>query len=91
MKKLILTSAFLLNLVVMAFANEPAILKYKSVKMYRQPGQKTEVMRRLTAADEVILVRKFNTTWSIVTVNGEAGYVLNSSLRILPAVEKATK
>ena len=91
MKKLTLTIAILLNMAFAASAIQTeqtaqtakvASLKHQTVRMYRQPGLKAEVMKNLSASDEVLVVRKHDAKWSIVTVNGEAGYVLTSSLKV---------
>jgi hypothetical protein len=48
--------------------------------MYRQPGTSTEVLKALTNSDEIVVVRKYNNQWSIITINGQVGYILTSEL-----------
>ncbi len=81
MKKIIFSLALLFQ-TVFSFANgqNTAHAHYDNVKMYRQPGTSTEVVKALKSSDELVVVRKFNNYWSIVTVDGEVGYVLTSEL-----------
>ncbi len=57
--------------------------------MYRQPAIGTEVMRLLSPEDEIIVMRKQNHEWTLVQIDGEAGYVLTSYLKAKKA-KKAT-
>jgi hypothetical protein len=57
-----------------------ATARYENSKMYRQPGTSTEVLKALTSSDEIVVVRKYNNHWSIVTINGQVGYMLTSEL-----------
>ncbi len=86
MKKLIFTLALLVNTVFVFAANTPntvvAKVNYDNVKMYRQAGTSTDVVQALKSSDDVVVVRKHNNQWSIVTVNGQVGYVLTSELHI---------
>lgn len=85
MKKLIFTLALLIQ-TVFVFADAPALevarVATDEVKMYRQAGTSSEVVQSLKSTDQVALVRKHNANWSIVTVNGEVGYVLTSELTL---------
>lgn len=54
---------------------------YENTKMYRQAGTATEVLRSLKSSDELVVIRKHNAQWSIVTVGDQVGYVLTSELR----------
>ncbi|MGV3505042.1 MAG: SH3 domain-containing protein [Adhaeribacter sp.] len=60
--------------------NMVARANYENTKMYRQAGTSTEVLRSLKSTDEVVVIRKHNSHWSIVTVDGQVGYVLTSEL-----------
>jgi uncharacterized protein YgiM (DUF1202 family) len=84
MKKFILMLALLIQTTVLVFAaNEPVMIARAStdnVKMYQQPGTSTAVIRSLKTTDNVVVVRKYNHSWSIITVNEEVGYVLTSEL-----------
>lgn len=84
MKKLLFILAFLVpTLVVTATPNPAGPLSRalaENVKMYRQPGTSTELLRSLKSTDEVLVIRKHNSNWSIVTVEGQTGYVLTSEL-----------
>ncbi len=82
MKKSIFTLAFLVQ-TVFVFAAGPeqvAQASYDNVKMYRQAGTSTEILKALKSVDEVLVMRKHNANWTIVSVNGEVGYVLTSEL-----------
>ena len=81
MKKIIFSLAILFQSVfVFADGQATARAHYDNVKMYRQPGTSTEVVKALKSSDELVVVRKYNNYWSIVTVDGEVGYVLTSEL-----------
>lgn len=83
MKKSIFTLALLIQTAfVFAFTSPRQIaqVKVNNVKMYRQAGTSTEVLKALQITDEVVLIRKHNAAWTIVTVNDEVGYVLTSEL-----------
>jgi uncharacterized protein YgiM (DUF1202 family) len=87
MKQLLCILALLVQtLIVSAFTPNPdskAALSRAStenVKMYRQAGTSTEILRALKSTDDVLVIRKHNTTWSIVSVNGQVGYVLTSEI-----------
>lgn len=84
MKKLLVVFALVLqSAFVFASGNQGTILaraNYENTKMYRQAGTSTEVLRSLKSTDEVVVIRKHNNNWSIVTVNGQVGYVLTSEL-----------
>lgn len=84
MKKLLVIFALVLqSAFVFASGNQGAIVaraNYENTKMYRQAGTSTEVLRSLKSTDEVVVVRKHNEHWSIVTVDGQVGYVLTSEL-----------
>ena len=85
MKKLIFTLALLMQTAfVFAFTGPQQIAQAKvnDVKMYRQSGTSTEVLKSLQSTDEVLIVRKHNENWTIVTVDGQAGYVLTSELTL---------
>ena len=85
MKKLIFTFALLFS-TVLAFAFPPrqqqqlAQASTDNVKMYRQAGTSTEEIRSLKSTDELVVIRKHNANWTIVTVDGDVGYVLTSEL-----------
>ncbi len=82
MKKIIFTLAFLIQ-TVFVFAAGPeqiANASYENVKMYRQAGTSTEILKSLRSTDDLVVVRKHNANWTIVTVNGQVGYVLTSEL-----------
>ncbi|WP_026461286.1 hypothetical protein [Adhaeribacter aquaticus] len=83
MKNLILSIALLVN-VTFLFAAETKSkivnVRHENVKMYRQSSTSTEILKSLKSTDEVVLVRKHNELWSIVTVNETVGYVLTSEL-----------
>ena len=61
---------------------------YENTKMYRQAGTSSELLKSLKSTDELVVIRKHNAQWSIVTVDGQVGYVLTSELR--PARETRT-
>ena len=83
MKKLLFVLALSLQTAFVFGADKTVMLasaRYENVKMYRQPGTSTEVLKALTRTDEVVIVRKYNNNWSIVTSNGQVGYMLTSEL-----------
>ena len=79
MKKLLLSLALLFQ-VAFVFAQEPIRLKTDKVKLYRQPTNQSEVMKVLNSTEDVLLIRKFDTQWSIVQAGAETGYIHNSRL-----------
>jgi hypothetical protein len=83
MKKIILTLALIAQ-AAFGFATDrqavTASARYENSKMYRQPGTSTEVLKALKGSDEIIVVRRYNSHWTIVTVDGQAGYVLTTEL-----------
>ena len=79
MKKLLLSLALLFQ-VAFVFAQEPIRLKTDKVKLYRQPTNQSEVMKVLNTTEDVVLIRKFDTQWSIVQAGAETGYIHNSRL-----------
>lgn len=85
MKKLIFTIALLITTLFVFASNGTSVIAHASadnVKMYRQAGTSTDVVKSLKSTDEVTVVRKHNTNWTIVMVNGEVGYVLTTELAI---------
>jgi uncharacterized protein YgiM (DUF1202 family) len=84
MKKLFLSFALSLQIAAV-FAQTPVKLKSDNVNLYRQPTSKGEVIKVLNSTEDVVLVRKFNADWSIVTVGTESGYVHNT---YLPKIKK---
>jgi hypothetical protein len=38
------------------------------------------VLKALKSSDEIVVVRRYNSHWTIVTVNGQVGYVLTAEL-----------
>jgi hypothetical protein len=85
MKKLVFVFALILqSAFVFAAADQGQTLAraaYENTKMYRQAGTSTEILRSLKSTDELVLIRKHNAQWSIVTVDGQVGYVLTSELQ----------
>jgi hypothetical protein len=84
MKKLTFLFALLLSS-AFAFAGNNqsttlARVNYENTKMYRQAGTSTEILKSLKSTDELVVVRKHNALWTIVTVDGQVGYVLTSEL-----------
>ena len=82
MKKIIFTFALLIN-TVLVFAKpgqQLAQATADNVKMYRQAGTSTQELMSLKSTDEVVVIRKHNANWTIVTINGQVGYVLSSEL-----------
>ncbi len=83
MKKIILTLALAAQ-AAFGFATDrqavTATARYENSKMYRQPGTSTEVLKALKSTDEIVVVRRYNSSWTIVTVNGQVGYMLTAEL-----------
>ena len=92
MKKIILTLALAAQ-TAFGFATDhqavTASARYENSKMYRQPGTSTEVLKALKSSDEIVVVRRYNSSWSIVTVDGQVGYMLTAELG-KPQVNKTT-
>jgi uncharacterized protein YgiM (DUF1202 family) len=84
MKKIIFTFALLVQTAFLFAAGpaQTASASYENVKMYRQAGTSTEVLRALKSTDQLAVIRKHNANWTIVTVNGQVGYVLTSELTL---------
>ena len=83
MKKISFTIALLAQ-TAFGFATDnqavTASARYENSKMYRQPGTSTEVLKALKSTDEIVVVRKYNNNWTIVTVDDQVGYVLTTEL-----------
>lgn len=95
MKTLVFLFALFLSSTFSLAKSDPsttlARASHDDIKMYRQPGTSTEVLKALKQTDEVVVVRKHNAHWSIVTVGEVVGYVLTSELRQAKAKpERAT-
>jgi hypothetical protein len=83
MKKIILTLALAAQAAFGFAADHQAVTasaRYENSKMYRQPGTSTQVLKALKGSDEIVVVRRYNSHWSIVTVDGQVGYMLTSEL-----------
>ncbi|WP_181306761.1 SH3 domain-containing protein [Rufibacter sp. XAAS-G3-1] len=90
MKRLFFIFALVCMQVVSVFAQGPTSrVNSEKVRMYRQPVLGGEVVRVLGSEDEIIVMRKQNNEWSLVQIDGEAGYVLNAYLKAKKA-KKAT-
>lgn len=89
MKKLLLSLALLVQFgFAMADNKTPVMVvqvRNNNVKMFQQPGTSTSIIETITTADRVELIRKWNASWSLVSVNGKVGYVLHSELTYLKA------
>ena len=84
MKLLILSFALLVQFgFVMAQDNKPGMLveaKYNQAKVFQQPGTSTAIIETLTITDQVELIRRWNSHWAQVKVNGKVGYMVYSEL-----------
>ena len=84
MKKVMLVIALFVQVSVGSAATKPepipAQVKTDNVQMYLQPGTSAEVLQTLKTTDKVVILRKYNTIWTLVTVNGQPGYVLGIEL-----------
>ncbi|MFB9863131.1 hypothetical protein [Rufibacter immobilis] len=82
MKRLLMIAALICMQAVAVLAQEPTSrVNSEKVKMFRQPNAAGEVMRLLNPDDEIIVMRKQNQQWTLVQIEGEAGYVASSYLR----------
>ena len=83
MKKVIFTLALLVQ-VGFAMATEKnkiaAQARHENVKVYQQAGTASPLVKELSTADRVEVIRRFNDQWTIVMIDGVAGYVLHSEL-----------
>jgi len=77
MKKL-LFSLFFVGQAAIVFAQEPIRVKSDNVNLYRQPSSQAQVIKVLSSTDDVMLIRRFNSQWSIVQAGNETGYLHNS-------------
>lgn len=84
MKKLFFVFALLVQ-TTFVFAQEPVKLKSDNVNLYRQPTTKGEVIKVLNSTEDVLVVRRFDASWSIVTAGTESGYIHNTHL---PKIKK---
>jgi hypothetical protein len=101
MKKFILSLAFIAQTAI-GFAAEPltnsslvnnrmaVTTRFENVKMHRQPGTSTEILKSLNSNDDIRYVRKYNQSWSIILVDGQVGYVLTSELGMAKNKSKLT-
>ncbi len=87
MKKVIFTLALLVQVGVAALADnkEMAVTyaRYNNVKIFQQASTSTAVIETVNTTDKVEFIRKHNSNWAIVSVNGKAGYVLLSEINQL--------
>lgn len=86
MKKMILTLALAVQTMFLLAADKQAVLvqpRQENVKMFLQAGTSTPVLQVLSATDKITFIRRHNTTWDLVQVNGKPGYVLRSEIAIL--------
>ena len=82
MKKLLFTLALVINAVLVFATDGQMIVRATAdnVKMYRQAGTSSPVVKSLKSSDEIVVIRKHNANWTLVTLDGEAGYVVTSEL-----------
>jgi len=82
MKKLLFTLALIINAVFVFATNGKIIVRATAdnVKMYRQAGTSSPVVKSLKSADEIAVIRKHNANWTLVSLDGEVGYVVTSEL-----------
>lgn len=87
MKKILLLLVLLIQtLIVSAFTPDPDLktsirrATRENVKVYRQASTATEALRSLKSYDEVKVIRKHNSIWSLVSVGDQVGYVLTSEI-----------
>lgn len=83
MKKLIFTFALIIQAGFLFAANDKAIAaqaRQDNVKMYQQPGTCTTILKSLSTNDKIEVIRRYNEQWTIVKVDGQAGYVLHSEI-----------
>jgi len=82
MKKFLFTLALLIN-AALAFAIDGQThvrATTDNVKMYRQAGTSSDVVTSLKSTDNVVVIRKHNANWTLVTFNDKVGYVVTSEL-----------
>jgi hypothetical protein len=87
MKKTLLLLVLLIQtLIVSAFTPDPDLktairrATRENVKVYRQASTSTEALWSLKSNDEVKVIRRHNSIWSLVSVNDQVGYVLTSEI-----------
>lgn len=82
MKKLLFTLALIINAVFVFATDGKMIVRATAdnVKMYRQAGTSSPVVKSLKSSDEITIIRKHNANWTLVSLDGEVGYVVTSEL-----------
>lgn len=82
MKKLLFTLALVINAALVFATDEKMIVRAtaNNVKMYRQAGTSSPIVKSLKSSDEIVVIRKHNANWTLVTLDGEVGYVVTSEL-----------
>jgi len=83
MKKLIFTLALLVQVVFAMATDKKAVTaqaRQENVKMYQQPSTSATVLKGLSTADRLEVVRWYDALCTIVTVDGQVGYVLHSEI-----------
>lgn len=83
MKKIMLTLALIAQIGFAMADNKVTVLvqaRQNNVKMFQQAGTATQILENINTSDRVTFIRKFNTNWALVEVNGKTGYVLLTEL-----------
>ena len=83
MKKLLFTFALLINTVLAFATNGQTIARATAdnVKMYRQAGTSSEIVKSLSRTDNLVIIRQHNANWTLVSLNDKVGYVVTSELK----------
>ena len=82
MKKSLFTLALIINAAFVFATDGQMIVRATAdnVKMYRQAGTSTPVVKSLKSTDDIVVIRKHNANWTLVSLDGEVGYVVTSEL-----------
>lgn len=55
-------------------------VKKEQVNVYQQPSIKANVIRTVGTADQIEVMREFDSRWTMVKVGDQAGYIMNVNL-----------
>ena len=82
MKKLLFTCALLINAILVFAVDKQTTARATTdnVKMYRQAGTSSDVVIALKSTDDIVVIRKHNANWTLVTFNDKVGYIVSSEL-----------
>lgn len=93
MKKVVFTLALMFQIGFAMAGNKTNLVvqvRQDNVKMFQQAGTSTAILTTINTTDRVEFIRKFNSNWALVEVNGKTGYVLYTELTQLKQKSKSS-